>query len=285
MLNYKIFQICFERDQFNDVIYPLVPFDNTENEFPELREFHCFRKAVGWPSINWQDNECVVSGLDAWGFFGPRWGQKLKYSGEEINRSISENTSHDVWIFNHARIVNSLTLNVWEHGEIFHPGISSVARALLKIRGYDPAVVDSLMTEANTCYCSYFVARRHFWKNYLQFLVELCEATYELPANERAIFLNGANYARDRSLNLFPFIVERMFSTFLCLKSTQYKVYSRTSDFNVYGEGIAGLADVFQSLNKLKMIAISHNSNDLLDIWNKTRLYILKANSNILNLD
>ena len=76
-----------------------------------------------------------------------------------------------------------------------------------------------------------------------------------------------------------------MFSTFLCLKSTQYKVYSRTSDFNVYGEGIAGLADVFQSLDKLKMIAISHNSNDLLDIWNKTRLYILKANSNLLNLD
>lgn len=285
MLNFKLFQICFEKSQFQDIKAPFVPFDNTDNEFPELREFHCFRKAAGWPGVAWGDHEGIVSKLDAWGLFGPRWEQKLKYPGEEINRTISENPNNDVWIFNHARIVNSLTVNVWEHGEIYHPGISLVARALLKIIGYDPVFVESLMTESNTCYCSYFVARRQFWRSYIQFLTMLYEATLLLPTKEREIFLSSANYARDRSLNLFPFITERMFSTFLLIKSSEYSVCSMPSDFGVYGENVEKIEQILQSLNKLKLIAISHNSTDLIDIWNKFRLYILKENANILNLD
>ena len=285
MLNFKLFQICFEKSQFQDVKGPFVPFDNTDNEFPELREFHCFRKAAGWPDIDWEDPYRGFAKLDAWGFFGPRWEEKLKYPGEEINRTIIENANYDVWIFNHARIVSCLTLNVWEHGDIFHPGISMVARALLKIMGYDPRVVDFLMTEKNTCYCSYFVAKHQFWKDYLQFLIGLSGATLELPAKEREIFLSSAAYVRDKSLNLFPFIVERMFSTFLLLRSLEYNVYSKKVDFFVYGEKLKNSRETLESLSRLKSQIVLKKSDDLLKVWHDMRTSFLQDNPNILNLD
>ncbi len=110
-MNYKIFQICFEDRQIPLVDPLLTPFDNTSNEKPELREFHSFNRII---------DEGFADDLDAWGVFGPRWQSKMRYEANVIKNAIDESEGFDVYIFNHARVQNALTANVWEQGDFTH---------------------------------------------------------------------------------------------------------------------------------------------------------------------
>ncbi len=275
-MNYKIFQICFEPRQIELIQSPLTAFDNTANEKPELREYHSFVKATENGSTD---------GLDAWGFLGPRWEAKLKYSADEIKRAIDENSENDVWIFNHARAVNSLTYNVWEQGEFFHKGLRKVAEEVLTVAGFDNSAINAFMTEHNTCYCSYFVARKEFWEDYIDFLSRIIVATDALPEDVKEIYNSSANYARDNTLNMFPFLIERLFSTFLVLRHNKYKVYAKPYDYSVYESQVGEFTRVLHSLNVLKNFVVEQDSEIVFNSWNSIRMHFVKNNSELFNLD
>jgi len=275
-MNYKIFQICFEPRQLNLVQSPLTPFDNTKNEHPELREYHSFTKAM---------NDEVTKDLDAWGFLGPRWEAKLKYSSEEIKVSIDNNSDNDVWIFNHARAVNALTYNVWEQGEFFHKGLRKVASETLIAAGYNDDVIKAFMTEKNTCYCSYFVARKNFWEDYIDFLSKIISAIDNLSENTKKIYNDSANYSRDNTLNMFPFLIERLFSTFLIIKDGKYKIYFKPYDYSVYKDQVGDFTSVLDALNKMKTTIVKNDSSELFEQWNSIRMHFVKNNSDLFNLD
>lgn len=275
-MNYKIFQICFEPRQIELVQSPLTPFDNTANERPELREYHSFSKAY---------DTGAVDGLDAWGFFGPRWEGKLKYSAEDIKRTIDENQNQDVWIFNHARVVNSLTYNVWEQGEYYHKGLKQVAKAALEIAGHSTDALNAFMTEHNTGYCSYFVARKKFWDEYFHFLIGIKDALEQLPDDIKSIYESSANYARDKNLNMFPFIVERMFSTFLVMNRDKFRIYNKPYNYEVYRNQVGDFVDTLAALNRMKTDVVTRDSADAFDNWHAIRMYFVKMHPELFNLD
>jgi hypothetical protein len=275
-MNYKIFQICFEPRQIELIQSPLTAFDNTANEKPELREYHSFVKATENGSTD---------GLDAWGFLGPRWEAKLKYSADEIKRAIDENPENDVWIFNHARAINSLTYNVWEQGEFFHKGLRKVAEEVLTIAGFDNSAINAFMTEHNTCYCSYFIARKEFWEDYIDFLSRIVVAIDALPEDVKKIYNGSANYARDNTLNMFPFLVERLFSTFLVLRHSKYKIYAKPYDYSVYESQVGEFTRVLHSLNLLKNQVVEQDSEITFDSWNAIRMHFVKTQPQLFNLD
>lgn len=275
-MNYKIFQICFEPRQIDLVEPPLTPFDNIANERPELREYWSFTKAI--------DNGSTKD-LDAWGFLGPRWEAKLKYSANQIKQSIDENPENDVWIFNHARAVNALTYNVWEQGEFFHKGLRKVAEEVLTIAGFNSSAVNAFMTEYNTCYCSYFVARKEFWEDYIDFLSRIIVAIDSLSDDVKEIYNSSANYARDNNLNMFPFLIERLFSTFLVLRNEKYKVYAKPYDYSVYDSQVGEFTKVLHSLNVLKNHVVEQDSEILFNSWNAIRMYFVRTQSQLFNLD
>lgn len=268
-MNYKVFQICFEHQQIERVEAPLTAFDNTSNERPELREFHSFIKA---------DETCATKDLDAWGFLGPRWETKLKYNADKICNAIEENPDNDVWIFNHARIVNALTYNVWEQGEIFHKGLFKVGKETLKLAGYDAAAMLTLMKDDTTCYCSYFVARKQFWHDYIQFLTNIIRAIDRLPNDIKEIYESGANYSRDKTINMFPFLIERMFSTFLILNTGKYRLYHKPYDYEVYRGELGDFVDVLTALNGIKTEANFKQ-------WDSLRRFFAKNDARLFNLD
>ena len=275
-MNYKIFQICFEPRQIELVESPLTPFDNTANERPELREYHSFFKAL---------ETGQTENLDAWGFLGPRWEAKLKYSANDIKKAIEENPDNDVWIFNHARVVNALTYNVWEQGEYFHKGLRTVAEEALKISGHSVSAINAFMTEHNTGYCSYFVAKKEFWADYLFFLIGIKESLEKLPDDVKSIYESSANYARDPSLNMFAFVIERMFSTFLVLNHGKYKVYNKPYDYSVYKNQVGEFVNVIDALNKLKSHVVEEDSEKLFNNWNAIRMHFVKNHPQLFNLD
>ena len=258
------------------VEYPLIPFDNIANEKPELREYWSFLKA--------KENGST-EGLDAWGFLGPRWEAKLKYGADKIKYEIDSNPDNDVWIFNHARAVNALTYNVWEQGEFFHKGLRQVAEEALTIAGFNNSAINAFMTEYNTCYCSYFVARKEFWEDYLDFLSHIIVALDNLSEETKEIYNSSANYARDNTLNMFPFLIERLFSTFLVLRHNKYKVHAKPYDYSVYQNQVGDFTRTLHSLNVLKNQIVEQDSEILFNAWNAIRMHFVKNNSELFNLD
>lgn len=277
-MNYKLFQICFEEDQIKDVDPLFTPFDNTENPKPEEREYYNFLKV-------WDNENGILDGVDAYGMFGPRWQEKLRYGSKDIAYEIENNPGYDVYLFNHARIVDALFFNVWEQGEHWHPGIRQVAQKALELAGYDSNVINDLMFDQTTCYCSYFVATKEFWSDYLDFLVRIKYYLESLPEEEKKIYEGSAGYARDRNLNLFPFIIERMFSTFLVLNREKYKVHAKEYNYRVYEGQIGEFAGVLSALSNLKTLTLKHDSQEIFKQWNTIRMFILKSQPNLLNLD
>jgi len=273
-MKYEIFQICFEDRQLAEVDWDFTAFDNTSNKHPELREFHSFNRII---------DEGHADGLDAWGVFGPRWQDKMRHSSKVIVEAIDNNPNADVWIFNHARVQDALTYNVWEQGEYFHKGIKQVVSAALKAGGYQTDAIDTIMTDA-TCYCSYFVATEKFWKEYIVFLKDMKEKLEALTGEDAEIYHGSANYSRDPNLNMFPFIVERLFSTFLHM-NTKFKVYSRPYDYSVYYGQIKDFSKLLQSLDRLKRMSVEQDSSELFGHWNQLRIYFAKTHPELFNLD
>jgi len=274
-MNYKIFQICFDKDQISKVDSLMIPFDNTENKFPELREYYNFTKVI---------DDKLTDDLDAWGMFGPRWKEKLRYDSKDIVEEIEKNPNYDVYLFNHARIHDALTFNVWEQGELFHKGIRQVTALALKNSGYDANVLDAMMTDEVTCYCSYFVAKKEFWNEYLIFLKKIKNELENLPEKEKEIYNSSANYSRDANLNLFPFIVERLFSTFLML-NRKFKVHAKPYDYSLYEGALKDFTGVISSLNNMKKLAIKYDSPEIFNNWNLIRDFFIKMTPQLFNLD
>lgn len=223
-MNYKIFQIYFEKDQIEKVDPLFTPFDNTENLNPELREYQSFKRIY---------EEGHTKDLDAWGVFGPRWNQKLKYSANHIHNAIKSNPGRDVYIFNFAKIVCAYHYNVWEQGEPHHKGIVPVSRHVLNNIVGNDKVIDTVMYEDTMCYSSYFVATRKFWNEYMPFLYKVKKELDNLPPELDKIYKSSANYRRDMSLNLFVFIIERMFSSYLIMNK-KWKIYHEPYDYSLY---------------------------------------------------
>jgi hypothetical protein len=129
------------------------------------------------------------------------------------------------------------------------------------------------------------VARKSFWNEYLYFLIKIKEALEKLPEDVKKIYESSANYSRDASLNMFPFIIERMFSTFLILNHDKFKVHSKPYDYSVYKSEVGDFVEVLDALNKMKTYIVKHDSAEVFDQWNAIRMHFVKTQQQLFNLD
>jgi hypothetical protein len=269
---FKIFQVCFDEEQLRTVHHLFTPFDNTKNERPELREYHNLMRIF---------YEGHTKDVDLWGAFGSRWRRKLRVNASEIISQIENNPGHDVYLFNHCRVQGALTKNVWQQGEFHHKGITQVAKKALFICGYQENYVNEIMADKETVYSHYIVASNHFWKEYLLFLIKIKDALSNLPPEEKRLFESSANYVRDGSLNLFPFIIERMLSTYLVMNN--FNVYHMPYDYTLYDIDLE-TADKLGYVNTLKNEAQAGN-NESFEKWQLYRTAVVQSAPNLMHID
>lgn len=253
---YKLFQECTTAEHIRTLNPTLTPLDNRNNPFPELREYHCFGMLL---------NSNLSNGLDMWGMLTPNWSSKLKYPISQITTALDSNPNLDVYIFNHARVTDVLTVNVWENSEQDYPGISKIMQRVLKLAGYDTTVLTAPMYKT-TCYGNYFVATRKFWDEYLSFIT-----TIKQLLDTGLVGEDHAMYMREKS-TLFLYIVERLLSTFLMLKN--YNIYKHPYDFSVYKfeeKEKNFYVKLFNSLSKMKEYALTENSEEFYNCWDSFR--------------
>jgi hypothetical protein len=271
----KIFQIYYKPEQKLTLDSKFIPYDNTENPSPDLREWYIWNKEF----------KSLYDTEDYWGFVSSKFKEKSNLTGDQVFDHISKNPGVDVYLFNPCIANEALFANPWEQGDIYHPNISNIANTFLHKIGYPEINVrDILMDSSTMIFTNYIVGSKHFWKGFMEFsqkLFDECEKDKQFK--DQVFGVGASNYALDGSLSMFSFLIERLVPTYLILfniKTLAYK-YSSNSLSPKYNKYIADT----DTLSTMKVLINKYGSSELFACWNHFRLKLLQTNPEILTLE
>lgn len=275
--NTKIFQIYYKPELLQHIDPDFIALDNTANPRPELREWY-----------NWdQEHEKRLSeNLDYWGYVSWKFFEKTNLYGHQALEFINSNPGYDVYLFNPCIVNEAVFANSWEQGDLHHPNISAIGNKFLTKLGYTDVDVRAMVLDRNkTVFANYVVGNRKFWTEFMDFSRRLfTEADKDPEFKEEVFGLGRSNYAHDRSLPNFTFLIERLIPTFLELggyNSIGY-TYNKPNELNVKYHPVWG--DI-RALSDLKMAINQYESDELYAIWDHFRHKVLQQNPNILGLE
>jgi len=274
--NTKIFQIYFkpELKQHCDPLF--TPMDNTDNPRPDLRE---------WDKWNREHENILGMNLDLWGFVSWKFKEKTNLSGQDVFDHITANPGYDVYLFNPCIVNEAVFANSWEQGDIHHPNISDIGNSFLKKLGYDNYDVKSMLLDrSRTVFANYVVGNRDFWIKFMEFSRALFTEGEKDPEFQHQVFGTGlSNYAHDKSLPNFTFLIERLIPTFLDIHEFKVMPYLYTQQTlpAKYQPYIADLT----ALSDLKVLINRYESDDLYNIWNYYRNKFLNQNHQAIHLE
>ena len=274
--NIKIFQIYFKPELKVHCDPDFTPLDNTANPRPELRE---------WDVWDREYENILAQDLDYWGFVSWKFKQKTNLDGKHVLGFMHANPGYDVYLFNPCIVNEALFANSWEQGDIHHPNISVIGNKFLKKIGYEDVDVKSIVLDRNTTvFANYVVGNRKFWDKFMEFSRKLFTEADRDPEFKQQVFGAGlSNYAHDRSLPNFTFLIERLIPTFLELEQFKSIGFKYTPDvlpikYQPYADDIMVLSDLKMAINK-------YNSDELYDIWNFYRHKFVDQNPTIFQLE
>ena len=274
--NIKVFQIYYKPELVVHLDPVFEPLDNTANPNPELRE---------WDVWNREHEARMASDLDYWGYVSWKFKEKTGLTGEQVISFILSNPGQDAYLLNPCIINEAVFANSWEQGDIHHPNISDIGNTFLKKAGYGDVDVKSMLLDRNaTVFANYIVGSRKFWEKFMEFSRKLFTEADKDPEFKHQVFGEGlSQYAHDKSLPNFTFLIERLIPTFLELEQLSSIGYKHTPDTAPMKYG--AVIDEIMVLSDLKVAINRYNSDELYDIWNYYRHRLLQANPQILGLE
>lgn len=274
--NIKIFQIYFKPELKAHCDPHFTPLDNTENPRPDLRE---------WDVWDREYENILAQGLDYWGFVSWKFREKTGLSGQRVFDFINAYPDQDVYLLNPCIINEACFVNSWEQGDLHHPNISEIGQTFLKKVGYGDVDVKAMVLDRNTTvFANYIVGSRHFWAKFMEFSRKLfSEAEKDLEFKHQVFGEGLSNYAHDKSLPNFTFLIERLIPTFIELEQMKSVGFKHTPDtlpmkYQPYADDIMSLSDLKVAINQ-------YASDGLYDIWNFYRHKLLQQHPNILGLE
>lgn len=198
-----IHTICYAPGMADAVDPDFLPFDVTADPQPERREtahmLTFWRRGL--------HRECSVTGL-----LSPKFTAKTGISGRVFNDFIANNPGYDVWFINPYPHYYYLSYNIWEHGEIWYPGLCerasqvfAAARVPVDLRAFPRSKKSTLL------FSNIWAGTSSFWDRFMAFVSHL-----SIHAETVASVFDEVPYENGRSV-YFPFIFERLFTTFLVM--------------------------------------------------------------------
>lgn len=222
-----------------------------------------------------------------WGLVSWKFKNKSPVEmGEFYEYCVSEFSNGSDCVFINPMIANeAVYANPWEQGVLTgHTGIEQI---------YDHLVAVGLLSKQavigrlNFSFCNYFVANSAFWEQYFCFVDQiLLHLENEALAGTVVgrLYQGSASYRKNPEMNMKPFVVERLFTSFV----------SQHSNFNVssfpvseidYVRKLGLIPGLFcKRLSDIKNLAIQENSNLVLQEWHDKRLAILNNKDDLITL-
>ncbi len=201
----KIYQTYSGAAQRSYLAPGSIPYDYSSNagtEYEIFKAIHAQAKPSGpWGVLSWKfDVKCHIS-LQAF---------------EAAARLHFEQGADCVFI-NPMIGAEAVFANVWEQGiACGHEGLEKMIPFLADRLYLRPQ--DLFMPRIVFAFCNYFIATDRFWSRYFDF-VDSVLTDLDLEAQRGAavglIAQGPSNYSKNPKLSMQPFVVERLFSTFI----------------------------------------------------------------------
>jgi hypothetical protein len=113
---------------------------------------------------------------------------------------------------------HAICRNVWHHGEwTGHRGILSIEEFLVSRNFID--VSSKFMRSDKFALCNFFIATPRFWRHYFEYVrsvISCLESEANHGSEVGRVYKSNAGYVKDSTLSMRPFIIERLFSSFIC---------------------------------------------------------------------
>ena len=240
---------------------------NVENS---QREYELFKKIdtyldrspnEPWGMVSWKfEHKCLITP-----------DQFMKFAQDKLQ------AGYDCVFINPMIGNEALYLNVWEQGvDCGHNGLDKIALFLQSQLGNS---ITSLMGRPSFAFCNYFIATPTFWHRYFNFVdhaISMLETEAMRSTEVGQTYAGTAHYARDATVSMKPFVIERLLSSFMMgssLKHANYQ-YQDTQYRKKFGDQ---LGDFLFKLSKIKNEAIESQSNEQLNNYHTIRLNILNT--------
>ncbi|WP_043204919.1 hypothetical protein [Burkholderia cenocepacia] len=155
---------------------------------------------------------------DKTGIFSPKFGLKTQVPAQRFIEFADANRDADVCLINPFPQLRYYSYNVWMQGEANHPGLCERTQNLLSDVGLDWDLASTPRHDERVlCYSNFWVGSEAFWEGYVGDVLNRIANHIERHAESAAVrAVMGDTYHTDAAPFL-PFIVERLFSTFLSL--------------------------------------------------------------------
>jgi hypothetical protein len=254
-MNLFLYQAYYEKAQMKHLDSVCVPYDNTANLTPELREYPFVKNLYEIHAKNEDDH---------WGLLSWRWYDKTKLEMKEFKEWILANPGYDVYHLDPFLDVASTHMNLWVQGDIWHPGMIDFGNKLLPKMGLNFDLRELLYHPDDFATCNYHVGNKKFWKSYISFidhclnLIENDEELKEFMYEKKRLY-NGA------MLPNFSFVIERLFSIHsICNRHIKIKKFpfENESYERLFGSNYSLYLDLYnQRKEHYEMMLKNHEEN------------------------
>jgi hypothetical protein len=256
----KIFQTYSGEHQRAYLADGVIPYDYSKNRGTEYEIF----KAVN------KNGHEYLRGMDAWGVLSWKFEVKCHVSLHQFQREAEQLLAEgaDCVFINPMIGAEAVFSNVWEQGVACgHTGIEKMVPFLIERLYLRPA--DLFMPSDIFAFCNFFVARKKFWCRYFDY-VDSVLADLRLDARQGGatgkLAEGPSYYSKNPSYTMTPFIVERLFSSFL--PQSGLDVRSISPDLAVYKAKFGALlGNTLHRLSMLKNCRGNDNYDLCIDRW------------------
>jgi hypothetical protein len=201
-MNINIYQIFYDVRTRAALDPGFIPLDNSD---PKVKGWYEF-----WPILNFLNNQ-KLNESDWYGFLSPKFESKIGISSKEVMELIEQNSSRaDVLLLSSEWDQISYFKNVFEQGEMCHPGIKALSQRFLDSIGLGINLDEVVMDASNSVFSNYVIAKKGYWdkwREYAQLFFDFVTLNAEYDKELDGIFYN--NYP------MKAFIQERLASVVL----------------------------------------------------------------------
>lgn len=203
-------QICWSDDTLSNLPDGFIALDYRSNERPDWREL--------WPIRCFLNSHTLNDGV-MYGFLSPKFGYKTGLGYEQIKTFIaSHRHDEDLAFFSPFWDLSSFALNVFEQGEMFHPGLMETTQAFVNESGLRINLQQAVTHSGNSIFCNYLVGTRRFWERWLDLADRLVEcAEGGAGSTSLSTMLNDDTSYGGQRLPRKIFVMERLATLLLLI--------------------------------------------------------------------
>lgn len=265
----QIFQSYIGESQRTEISPAARPYDASHNNANGSREYELFREIFSRRAGD----------EDPWGLVSWKFQHKTHVPVELFARYADQRLEEGFdCVFINPMIGNeAIFRHVWEQGGRAHKQLGKIADF---IERRNPGTIGLVCGTGSFAFCNYFVGTPAFWKAYFAF-VDSVTAMLDDEADRSTeiglIWSGHGHYERDPSATMRPFVIERLFSSFVRTHRTlrfspfphPYRVYE--SKFG------SRLGRILHSMSALKNRSLQEKERAGLQRWNAMRKQILSS--------